>query len=195
MTEKKSQNIHEAMLKFHKEFTGAQKTGVNPHFKSEHFSLDDIVRATTPILNKCGLYVIHQVVEGCPETSVVNRNGDSLKSSIRMKDTPNPQVDGSNMTYFKRYNSCGLFNIAEADDDGNLGANAAEHEVAKTKREPQEKATKEQRAAMDDYLTTFEEGLPATQRAYTQLKSYLGNDQLTRNDAMGILNNLKEYQA
>jgi hypothetical protein len=73
-------------------------------------------------------------------------------------------------------------------------AKDAGHPQVVAEREPQEKATKEQRAAMDDYLTTFKEGLPATKRAYEQLKSYLGNDQLTRNDAMGILNKLKEYQ-
>jgi hypothetical protein len=73
-------------------------------------------------------------------------------------------------------------------------ARDAGHPQVVADREPQEKATKEQRAALDDYLTTFKEGLPATQRAYEQLKSYLGNDQLTRNDAMGILNKLKEYQ-
>jgi hypothetical protein len=73
-------------------------------------------------------------------------------------------------------------------------AKDAGHPQVVAEREPQEKATKEQRAALDDYLTTFKEGLPATKRAYEQLKSYLGNDQLTRNDAMGILNNLKEYQ-
>jgi hypothetical protein len=72
-------------------------------------------------------------------------------------------------------------------------AKDAGHPQVVAEREPQEKATKEQRASMDDYLTTFKEGLPATKRAYEQLKSYLGNDQLTRNDAMGILNKLKGY--
>jgi hypothetical protein len=73
-------------------------------------------------------------------------------------------------------------------------ARDAGHPQVVAEREPQEKATKEQRADLDDYLTTFKEGLPATKRAYDQLKSYLGNDQLTRNDAMGILTKLKEYQ-
>lgn len=124
-------SIHKALAEFHKKFTGSKKTGVNPHFGSLHFTLDDIVRATTPILNECGLYVSHQVENGCLVTYVRDVEGDSISSAIPLVASNNPQVTGQNLTYFKRYNLCGLFNIAEEDDDGNAGAAASQQPAVK----------------------------------------------------------------
>jgi hypothetical protein len=196
MTDKKVLNIHEQMLKFHKEFHGAEKTGRNPHFKSDHFTLDDIVHATTPVLNKCGLYVIHQVIEGSLVTSICNADGESISSSILMPPTPNPQVHGSNMTYYKRYNSTGLFNIAEADDDGNMGADAADiaAEIARHNEKeikPKPPVTDEQRELLNRHLDAFKLN-PASVREAKQLEKYLNSDSFTEAHARDILRKFKE---
>jgi hypothetical protein len=158
MPEKKL-NIHQAMLKFHGLFQGALKSGTNLHFKSKYFTLDDLVNAITPSLQECGLYVVHQVNEGCLVTSVRDAEGESIESSILLPINPNPQITGSNLTYFKKYNITGLFNIPEAsdlDDDGNLGADAAEIERQKEKTiVPKPPATEEQKSTLQDYIDKY----------------------------------------
>ena len=128
-------SVHSALLAFQKEFQGAKKTAVNPHFKNEYFSLDDIVHATTPLLTKHGLYVSHRIT--CADsvtlmvTSVSDESGDCISSSIPLPVSQNPQAMGSAITYYKRYNLCSLLNIAEADDDGNAAsALISDHQAA-----------------------------------------------------------------
>jgi hypothetical protein len=190
MTEKKT-TIHQAMLKFHKEFHGAEKTGRNPHFKSDHFTLDDVIKASTPVLQKCGLYIVHQVDEGNLITFVMNAEGESIASRIPMAPNTNPQVTGSLMTYFKRYNLCNLLNIAEADDDGNAAADAAAHEDKKSEREPQPPVTDEQRELLNKHLDAFKLN-PAAVREAAQLEKYLNSDSFTEAHAREILRKFKE---
>jgi hypothetical protein len=189
MTDKKPLNIHESMLKFHSLFHGAKKTGENPHFRSVHFTLDDIVHATRPALQKCGLYVLHQTIDGVLVTSVRNAEGESIETSVVLPSTPNPQVYGSNLTYFKRYNSTGLFNIAEEDDDGNLGADAAEIERQKEKTiVPKPKATDAQRQLLADWCDSDK----LDQR---QIKYITANiDRMTTEDAQGLLDKINAAQ-
>jgi hypothetical protein len=191
MTDNKPLNIHEQMLKFHKEFHGATKSGVNPHFKSEHFTLDDVINASTPILNKIGLYVMHQVYEGNLNTYVLNADGEKLTSAIPMAPNTNPQVTGTLMTYFKRYNLCNLLNIAEADDDGNAAADAAAYEDKKSEREPQPPVTDKQRELLQKHLDAFKLN-PAAGREAKQLEKYLNSDSFTEAHARDILNKFKE---
>jgi hypothetical protein len=191
MTDKKPLNIHEQMLKFHKEFHGAEKTGENPHFRSSHFTLDDVINASTLVLNKIGLYVIHQVDSGALVTCVMNADGERLTSSIPMAPNTNPQVTGSLMTYFKRYNLCNLLNIAEADDDGNAAADAAAYEDNKSEREPQPPVTDKQRELLNKHLDAFKMN-PAAVREAKQLEKYLNSDSFTEAHARDILNKFKE---
>jgi hypothetical protein len=199
--ETKSLNIHQAMLKFHKEFHGAQKTGVNEFFKkngkgSVHFTLDDIVNATTPVLQKCGLYVIHQVSGGMLNTSVCNADGENITSAIPMAPNTNPQVTGGLMTYFKRYNLCNLLNIAEADDDGNFAAEAADlaAEIERQKEKeikPKPPVTDKQRELLNKHLDAFKMN-PAATREARQLEVYLKSDTFTEEHARNILKQFKE---
>ena len=124
-------SIHKKMLKFHAEFNGVKKTGFNPHFKSQHFTLDEIVHVTTPILNKLGLYVCHGIVveneKPIMQTTITDSETETwIMSSFPMTLDSNPQKMASQVTYYKRYNLCGLMNIAEQDDDGNAAAEPVE---------------------------------------------------------------------
>ncbi len=158
MTDKKALTIHEAMLKFHKEFEGAQKSGKNKHFGSDYFTLDDLIEATTPILQKCGLYVSHHVEGGYLWTGIINEHGDAVRSSIKLPETQNPQIMGANLTYFKKYNMTGLMNIPESDDDGNMAAAAADLEEQKARQKeivPKPEATDEQKATIQEYIEKY----------------------------------------
>ena len=118
-------SIHKKLIDFHAAFSGAKKGGRNPHFKSDYFTLDDVVKATTPILNKLGLYVTHYMDENLMYTAIVDENGEMQISRFPLTPSNNPQVMGSQITYAKRYNLTSLLNIAEVDDDGNAAAAAA----------------------------------------------------------------------
>jgi hypothetical protein len=159
--------------------------------------LDDLVEATTPILQKCGLYVIHHVEEGFLWTSIVDAEGAFVRSCIRLPETPNPQVMGSNLTYFKKYNITGLLNIPEAsdlDDDGSAGAKAAIYEDQKSEREPQPPVTDKQRELLNKHLDAFRLN-PAAVREAKQLEKYLNSDNFTAAHAAEILRKFKENGA
>ena len=118
-------SVHKKLQDFHAKFKGAKKSGINPHFNSEHFTLEDIVHATTPVLNEVGLHVVHYLADGHLITSIFDEDGLSVASHFALPHTANPQAVGSAITYAKRYNLCALLNIAEADDDGNAAATEA----------------------------------------------------------------------
>lgn len=160
--------IHAKLIEFHKQFGGARKTGLNPHFGNQHFTLDDVIHATTPILSELGLYIAHYIDDGQLVTVVADEEGDSVKSSIPMALNGNPQAAGSMVTYYKRYNLCALLNIAEADDDGNA-------------------ATVEQAKPIDEKtLVRLREELESLDRDEAKFCKYIGVDSL-ENMPVGLL--------
>lgn len=195
-TAKKKETIHQALFKFHSLFHGAQKSGTNLHFKSAYFTLDDLITATTPVLQECGLYVTHIVSEGKLCTSVSNTAGEVVISSIELPRTENPQIMGSNLTYFKKYNLTGLLNIPEAsdlDDDGNAGADAANlGERAKKERKarpPQATATDEQKEGLREYQAKYD--MSKRQNDYIDANI----EKLTILDAADLIKKLDEAKA
>jgi hypothetical protein len=147
-------NVHEAMLAFSAQFTGAHKTGLNPHFKSEHFTLDDVMRATNPLLLEHGMYAAHNMIcidgeRHAVQTTITHAESNTIISSgIPLPQINDPQKIGSAITYYKRYNLCALLNIAEADDDGN----AASVPEPKPERPAQPLADDTQHLLIQDYI-------------------------------------------
>ena len=173
-------SIHQKMIQFHKAFNGAKKTGVNPHFNSVHFTLDDITRAVTPALNELGLYISHRQVLTDGQllcvASITDEEGDCIESVLPIPQSQNPQVVGSALTYFRRYNICALLNIAEADDDGNASAAVADD------------ATPDQLATIKD----FEDAGQIPEITLQWLKSH---PHLTGTQATKLIEKLKEEAA
>ena len=195
-TAKKKESIHQALFRFHSLFHGAQKSGTNLHFKSTYFTLDDLVTATTPVLQECGLFVLHMVHDNSLTTCVYNAAGDEVHSRIDLPRTENPQIMGSNLTYFKKYNLTGLLNIPEAsdlDDDGNAGADAANlGERAKKERKarpPQAGATDQQIEGLREYQAKY--ALNDRQNDYIDANI----EKLTILDAADLIKKLDEAKA
>jgi len=186
-------SINSKLLKFHAEFNGVKKTGFNPHFKSQHFTLDEIVRVITPILHGVGLFVMHNITEDglFMQTHVISEDGEKITSSFPMNQSANPQAQGSAITYYKRYNLCALLNIAEADDDGQAAADESymvkpQQEATETTVKPQQKATDEQRAIIQEYV----EAGKVSQKQLAWLEKR--GDYLTAQDAEQVINGLKQ---
>lgn len=170
--------IHSKLVEFHKRFSGAKKTGKNPHFGSEHFTLDDVVKATTPILTDLGLHVAHYVEGGELVTAIFDVDGNHLFSRMALPQSSNPQAIGSAVTYYKRYNLCALLNIAEADDDGNAAAAASKPKTASIETLAALKVQMDSMEALPDGASDFFKKHPI--------------ETLTEEQAKAILKRLKE---
>ncbi len=149
-------SINAKMIEFHKRFAKVtlKRTGWNPHYKSEYFTLDDVVNAVTPCLNEIGLYVFHQTMQDDDGrhillTSIMTEDGDKIGTSLRLPETDDPQKMISAITYYRRVNLACLVNLAEHDDDGE--ALAIAEAAKKMQFEP---ATDEQLSVLADYRET-----------------------------------------
>lgn len=118
--------IAKAMCAFQGDYEGAQKEGLNPHFKSRYITLDSIRHSIKPQMKLNGLSVMQDVTSQgntvSVETRVQHISGQwmefgPLTLTIGKID---PQAAGSGASYAERYALCAALGIsAEMDDDGN----------------------------------------------------------------------------
>lgn len=94
-----------------------EKDKKNPHFGNMYASLDAIVNALTPILQKNNLVVTHALNEWLLVTTVYDMESEESLSSSFPINALEPQKAWSAITYGKRYSLAALFNIVSDDDD------------------------------------------------------------------------------
>lgn len=94
-----------------------EKDKTNPHYGNKYASLDAIVNALTPILQKNNLVVTHALSEWLLVTTVYDMESEESLSSSFPINALEPQKAGSAITYGKRYSLAALFNIVSDDDD------------------------------------------------------------------------------
>ena len=114
--------------------TSVSKESVNPHFKSKYANLEDIMKALLPHLEENKLYVTTTVSCDAITTHVIDtESGDTREYVLSMGTlfSGKPQEFGSLVTYYRRYQICGIFGIAptDDDDDGNSANNATTKSV------------------------------------------------------------------
>jgi hypothetical protein len=125
----KASNLAEALLAFQKDAPALQKDAVNPHFKNDYISLDALMDAVLPVLNKHDLVVIqspsyisssegtvpslHTIIQHAP-------SGEKIEDSMPLFLSKNdPQGQGSAITYARRYSLMAILGlVADNDDDG-----------------------------------------------------------------------------
>lgn len=115
-----------------------QKNAQNPHFKHNYTTLDDLLPAVLPILNKHNFVLLQQPTfhEGQPALRyrLLHKSGEEVTDVmplLAIKD--DPQAQGSAITYARRYSLVTLLGLsAEADDDGNSSRPAPRKAPAKT---------------------------------------------------------------
>jgi hypothetical protein len=121
-------NLSAALARAQATYTSAQKSGYNPHFKSNFSTFEDLVVASRESLVREGLSVT-QYLESSEDnkdylvTLLMHASGESIKSKVRIcvKESTDIQKFGSAMTYLKRYvyaAICGI-STSEGDCDGN----------------------------------------------------------------------------
>lgn len=117
-------NLYAKIALYHSKGVKLEKDKQNPYFKSMYMSLDNIVNTVTPVLNEVGLIIMHHVSNQDGISYVVSTISDPeswewFSSSFPIHGT-DPQKVGSEISYWKRYNTSCLLNIVDSeDDDGN----------------------------------------------------------------------------
>jgi hypothetical protein len=97
----------------------------NPHFNSSYASEAAIMDAIRVPLSKHGLALTHQTVSGVLITKLLHGNqwlGTEWQLTV---SSGKPQERGSELTYGRRYNICGLIGIVgDSDDDAETASKA-----------------------------------------------------------------------
>jgi hypothetical protein len=113
----------------------------NPHFNSSYASEAAIMDAIRVPLSKHGLALTHQTVDGVLITKLLHGNqwlGTEWKLNVT---SGKPQERGSELTYGRRYNICGLIGIVgDSDDDANAATKAPVKVIERPKPVPPSKA-------------------------------------------------------
>lgn len=116
---------------------GLKKTGINPHFKNEYVTLNQIIDAVTfplteqsllltmPLTNIAGRPAIKLRIESTDEA------GELIEEIFTLPDLPDPQKMGSAITYYRRYMLMSFFNLKAEDDDGNVASQVTTPTVKK----------------------------------------------------------------
>jgi hypothetical protein len=110
----------------------------NPYFKSRYFDVNSVIDELRPLLCLKKLVVIQPLTSEngaiCLTTIVADpESGESMEFKTPLPDNPDPQKQGSIVTYFRRYALVSLFLMqGELDDDGNSAAKTLTEEVTMT---------------------------------------------------------------
>ena len=132
-TSEKITNLTKALFEFQGKVTSVKKSANNLHFKKNYADLTAILEVITPALQECGLFVTQHPHDDVLVTKIYHvESGEWMQSEqlLRMRDANNPQQYGSALTYARRYALASIFNLNQADDDGN---SASGHQVKTVK--------------------------------------------------------------
>lgn len=126
--------IATAFAKAQSEFQAAEKDGENPHFNSAYATIESVISAVLPILNKHEIAVIQsprasQEFQGAElETVFIHKSGEWFSGTIKVPSGKNDAHGyGSAYTYARRYSLAAMCGLKQFDDDGNA---AVEREKA-----------------------------------------------------------------
>lgn len=123
-----------AFLKAQAEFQPIQFDKENPHFHSKYASLQAILAATRPVLNKNGIALTTRTrVQGetiVVETYLIHDGVAFVRAAWPAgKTTTPPQQLGSALTYARRYTLQSVLGVAaDEDDDANAATQTQKQE-------------------------------------------------------------------
>lgn len=145
-TSEKIDKLVASLVKAKKEMHGAAKSGKNPRFNGNHFTLEDVRGATEPQLLEHGLVVMQFPIvmdDGSPgiATGLYHESGQYMYAEAAYKPIrgDDVQAQGSCITYGRRYGQVALLNLVEKDDDGEAAVKAQETAKPKETDKPQSK--------------------------------------------------------
>ena len=123
-------SLIKALHAFQAEAPALQKNAINPHFRNRYISLDALMDAILPPLNKAGIVLLQMPTTlegGTPAltTRLVHADtGEALEATMPLVlEKENPQGQGSAITYARRYSLMAMLGlVADEDDDANAAS-------------------------------------------------------------------------
>lgn len=117
-----------ALLSAQREINHATKDAKNPHFKNDYATLESVLDAAKPILNKYDIVISQPSGKDESgqyiETKLMHVSGQVHSSKMYLLiDKLNMQGLGSAITYARRYDLAAILGITQSDDDGTLASN------------------------------------------------------------------------
>lgn len=152
MAEKTGGSIVEDFIALQKALPVMPKNTTNPFFKSKYTPLETIVELAMPIVLKhnfawTSLPSTNEAGQPSLKYELMHISGNSIKGEmLLLLNKPDPQGQGSAITYARRYalsSTLGL--VSDEDDDGNAARRAAEAAKRETEhpQEPSRQVTDE----------------------------------------------------
>lgn len=137
-------NLGKALAGFNAEVQKVAQDARNPQFRSKYVTLDALIDATKPILQKHGLSVLQfPLTSDDGKTGVksmlLHESGEFIESDalfmqpVRMvkggtyEIAPDPQAAGSTISYLRRYSYQAILNLSTGEDDDAENASGRTH--------------------------------------------------------------------
>lgn len=117
--------IYKKLFELQKKWIALKRNADNPFFKSKYISLDLIMETYNPLLNELNILCYHTTKDNKLSTVLLDLEDDtSIISEFAIYNT-DPQKQGSEISYGKRYNLGQILNIlTDEDDDGNIASSS-----------------------------------------------------------------------
>jgi hypothetical protein len=132
-------------------FPSIPKTCNNPFYKSKYADLATIIDKTKGELSKNGLSITQLVMGETIATILMHESGEWIRSDISIKAIkPEPQAQGSAITYARRYALSAILNVASEDDDDANAHSSNGQKKAEPEKYPSHKAQPKQEAPPED---------------------------------------------
>lgn len=134
--------ITAALLDAQAEFKPAVKNATNPHFQSKFVDLAGVIEAVGEALRKHRIAVVQPTDRDEDGTTVlltrlIHESGEFLGGRYPVKGVkPDPQAEGSALTYARRYALMAMVGIAPEDDDGHAASAPPPRRAAKPAAAP-----------------------------------------------------------
>lgn len=120
-------DIYKKLLNIQQEIGAIKKNSENPYFKSNYFDINALLEVVKPVLNKYKILLLQPIKGTSLSTILVDtESGEVMDYNADMPLGPDPQKNGSIITYYRRYSLQSLLALEAEDDDGNV---ASEKEV------------------------------------------------------------------
>ncbi len=120
-------SIHKKLLSFQRQNIKLSKDGINPHFKSEYVTLNEVLEKVKKPLNQLDVVVIQAPEATGLRTTLVDVEDDTkIECFMPYVELSNAQKLGSNNTYNRRYSLITLLGLEDIDDDAESAVERAE---------------------------------------------------------------------
>lgn len=125
-------SIYKKLLQFQEQNVKVEKDGVNPHFKSDYTTLNEVLDKVRGPLNKLKVVIIQSPEATGLRTTLLDTEDDTkVESFLPFVETATAQKLGSNLSYNRRYSLITLLGLESSDDDGEVASKPVVKPVTK----------------------------------------------------------------